>query len=206
MGDIIVSTTTDPISGAIRMFSGPVSHAMLYVGKDVMGKHYIAEAGGSGVVRYPLDQAIGGDETTLAVAFRHPTLDASPYAPKTSHPNVTPMLAFVDKHVAAKTPFNDALLLDHAKYQLSSAFCRLDADPVACRRRAAEVNLGRGTNDSFICSEFVLEAFRAGGLPLTRGSSRQATPSDIARAGLTVPTLATSPITTPLLYVGHLKA
>src|SRR5262249_55695033 len=67
VGDIIVSTTDQVISGAIKLVSGAeVSHAMLYVGGQVI------EAIRKGVVLRPLTEALA--ESTLAVVFRYPGL------------------------------------------------------------------------------------------------------------------------------------
>ncbi|MDB5915682.1 MAG: hypothetical protein JWP22_4357, partial [Ramlibacter sp.] len=70
-GDIIVSTTSQFVSRAIRLGTfSPVSHTMLYVGD---GK--VIEAIGSGVRETTLAAAMA--DAILAVAYRHPRLDAA---------------------------------------------------------------------------------------------------------------------------------
>lgn len=68
VGDIILSTTAAWISKAIRgATSAPVSHAMLYIGDEL-----VVEAIGGGVQVRPLADAVR--DATVAVAFRFPGL------------------------------------------------------------------------------------------------------------------------------------
>ena len=64
--DIVVSTTSAGVSGAIRLGSNAVvSHAALYAGSGTM-----IEAIGEGVVSRSLDNSLADDK--LAVVYRHP--------------------------------------------------------------------------------------------------------------------------------------
>ncbi len=73
-----------------------------------------------------------------------------------------------------------------------------------CIRGIAAVQLGLGRNDQFFCSQFILEAYRSAGLPLTDADPRLINPGDLLhmREG-DVPSIM---IHKPLRYVGHLKA
>ena len=65
------------------------------------------------------------------------------------------------------------------------------------------VQLGLGRSDRFFCSQFVLEAYRQAGLPITDADPRWVSPADLLhmREG-DVPSIAA---TQPLRYIGHLK-
>jgi hypothetical protein len=66
------------------------------------------------------------------------------------------------------------------------------------------VQLGASSNDQFFfCSQFVLEAYRQAGLPITDAEPRWLTPRDILhmRQG-DVPSVK---VRQALVYVGHLK-
>jgi hypothetical protein len=68
----------------------------------------------------------------------------------------------------------------------------------------AAIQLGIGRNDQFFCSQFVLEAYKTAGLPLTDADPRLISPGDLLhmREG-DVPSVK---IRQTLQYVGHLKA
>ena len=65
------------------------------------------------------------------------------------------------------------------------------------------VQLGASRDDQFFCSQFVLEAYRQAGLPITAADPRWVSPADLLhmREG-DVPSIAA---TQPLRYIGHLK-
>ena len=73
----------------------------------------------------------------------------------------------------------------------------------ACIQGFAAIQLGAGRNDRFFCSQYVLEAYRRAGLPLTDADPRLASPGDLLhmREG-DVPSVR---IHQALQYVGHLK-
>lgn len=101
--DIIVSTTSAGISGAIRVATGSVvSHAKLYIGNNE-----VVEAIGTGVTRRTLDDSLGEDR--LAVAYRYPHMTDG----------------------LAKSVINSALSNIGAKYSVKGAI--LAGDQIACR-------------------------------------------------------------------------
>jgi hypothetical protein len=72
-----------------------------------------------------------------------------------------------------------------------------------CIRGFATIQLGAYSNDQFFCSQFVLEAYRQAGLPLTDAAPRWLTPRDILhmREG----DVSSIKVRQTLVYVGHLK-
>jgi cell wall-associated NlpC family hydrolase len=190
-GDIILSAANGINSAGIRAITlSPVSHAALYVGNG-----QIIEAVGSGVRQRSIQDFIA-DEATI-VAFRHPKMDGIEAAL---------VQKFAEKHVGTK--YNTAGIVLHAPFTLQRKFCELPIMPAlvrdACIRGSAAITLGPVPNDQFFCSQFVLEAYKAAGIPLTDSDPRLVTPGDLLhmRQG-DVPSIK---IHQALQYVGHLKA
>jgi hypothetical protein len=190
-GDIILSAANGINSAGIRAITlSPVSHAALYVGKG-----QIIEAVGGGV-RQRSVQEFMAEEATI-VAFRHPKLDGVQAAL---------IQKFAEKHVGTK--YNTAGIVLQAPFTLERKLCELPILPAlardACIRGVAAIQLGPVPNDQFFCSQFVLEAYKAAGLPLTDADPRLVTPGDLLhmRQG-DVPSIK---IHQALQYVGHLKA
>ncbi len=190
-GDIILSATNGINSVGIRAITlSPVSHAALYVGN---GK--IIEAVSSGVRSRSVQEFIA-EESTIA-AFRHPKMDGIEAAL---------IQKFAEKHVGTK--YNTAGIVLQAPFTLQRKFCELPvmlaAIRDACIRGSAAIALGAAPNDQFFCSQFVLEAYKAAGIPLTDADPRLVTPDDLLhmRQG-DVPSFK---INQALQYVGHLKA
>ncbi len=189
-GDIILSAANGINSAGIRMITlSPVSHAALYVGNG-----QVIEAVGSGV-RWRSMQDFIAEEATIA-AFRHPKLDGVQAAL---------IQQFSEKHVGTK--YNTAGIVLQAPFTLQRRFCELPIMPAlvrdACIRGSAAIALGSVPNDQFFCSQFILEAYKAAGLPLTDADPRLVTPGDLLhmRQG-DVPSIK---IHQALQYVGHLK-
>jgi cell wall-associated NlpC family hydrolase len=190
-GDIILSAANGINSMGIRAISlSPVSHAALYVGNG-----QIIEAVGTGVRQRTVQEFIA-EEATIA-AFRHPKMDGIQAAL---------IQKFAEKHVGTK--YNTAGIVLQAPFTLQRKFCELPIMPSlvrdACIRGSAAITLGPVPNDQFFCSQFVLEAYKDAGLPLTDADSRLVTPDDLLhmRQG-DVPSIK---IHQALQYVGHLKA
>jgi uncharacterized protein YycO len=190
-GDILLSATNGINSAGIRAITlSPVSHAALYVGKG-----QIIEAVGEGVRQRSVQNFIT-EEATI-VAFRHPNLDGVQAAL---------IQKFSEKHVGTK--YNTAGIVLQAPFTLQRKFCELPIMPAlvrdACIRGVAAIQLGPVPNDQFFCSQFVLEAYKAAGLPLTDADPRLVSPGDLLhmRQG-DVPSFK---INQALQYVGHLKA
>jgi len=182
VGDIIVSTTSEFISGAIRHATGaPVSHTMLYIGDG----DQVVEAIGEGVVFRPLADALAS--ATVAAAFRHPDLTAE---------QRLRMRDFVGSHI--DKPYNRWGIFNQAKFIINGAVCNLLSGEAyeRCRGFYGRVYLGTASDETFFCSELIIAAYEAAGVPLTNTQPNWGTPGAIADLGLTG----------KLSYVGHLKA
>jgi V8-like Glu-specific endopeptidase/cell wall-associated NlpC family hydrolase len=171
-GDIIVSTTRQFVSRAIRLGTlSVVSHTMLYAGD---GK--VIESIGSGVREVTLAAAI--DDAILAVAYRHPSVDAAKAAQ---------IVAYARTRIG--NPYNYA----GVAYQGYRILNPLPAAVIDAISRRLHVEVGQA--GAVYCSELVLESYERAGVPLTSTRPGQSTPSqvvNIARSNMS--------------YVGHLKA
>ncbi|MES2511729.1 MAG: distant relative of cell wall-associated hydrolase [Pseudomonadota bacterium] len=190
-GDIILTAENGMNSVGIRLITlSPVSHAAVYLGNG-----QISEAVGSGIRNRSVD-AMVADEATI-VAFRHPDLTPE---------QADGIKAFTQKHDGQKYNFLGVML--QAPFAVERRMCELPLVPSAirdlCLRGIAAVQLGLGRNDQFFCSQYILEAYRSVGLPLTDADPRLINPGDLLhmREG-DVPSVM---IHKPLRYVGHLKA
>ncbi|MBS0425748.1 MAG: YaeF family permuted papain-like enzyme [Proteobacteria bacterium] len=189
-GDILLTSVATVNSFGIRLGTfSPVSHAVLYLGDG-----QIAEAVGTGVRARPLEAVTA--EEQMVVAFRLP--------------GVTPSHAEQMRTWAASqvgTRYNTGGVLLQAPFVLNRRMCELPLLPDAvrnfCVSGMATVQLGTSRDDRFFCSQFVLEAYRQAGLPITTADPRWVSPADLLhmREG-DVPSI---PSTRPLRYVGHLK-
>jgi Permuted papain-like amidase enzyme, YaeF/YiiX, C92 family len=189
-GDILLSAANGINSAGIRAITlSPVSHAALYVGNG-----QIIEAVTEGIRQRRVQDFIL-EEATI-VAFRHPKLDGVQAAL---------IQKFSEKHIGTK--YNTAGIVLQAPFTLERKLCELPILPAAvrdaCIRGVAAIQLGPVPNDQFFCSQFVLEAYKAAGLPLTDADPRLVTPGDLLhmRKG-DVPSIK---IHQALQYVGHLK-
>lgn len=189
-GDIVLSSADGLNSVGIRLLTAsPVSHASLYIGNDE-----IAEAVGQGIRRRTMAELLREESTV--VAFRHPHVQPE---------HVRKMGEFVQAHVGQKYNFVGVIL--QAPFSVERRLCELPMVPPplrdACVQGAAAIQLGMGRNDQFFCSQFVLEAYRRAGLPLTDADPRLFSPGDLLhmREG-DVPSVR---IHQALQYVGHLK-
>ncbi|MDX1416228.1 MAG: hypothetical protein R3293_18670 [Candidatus Promineifilaceae bacterium] len=155
VGDIILSTTSDLVSGAIRWATGsPVSHAMIYIGDGL-----VVEAIGSGVTNRPLSEAISS--AIVAVAVRHPQMtDDQAYQ----------LRDWLGQQVGRA--YDYFAIIDQGSFLIPSN---------TARGILRILDLGTPDNRSFICSELVLAGYNAVGLPLTHERPQQSTPEDIAR-------------------------
>ncbi len=189
-GDIILSAAAGVASMGIRLVTlAPVSHASLYVGRSE-----IAEAVGEGIRRRGMDRLLAEESTV--VAFRHPQVRED---------HVARMQAFVDETLGQK--YNLVGVLLQAPFALDRKLCELPLTPAPvrefCLQGLGAIHLGLGRSDRFFCSQFVLEAYKRAGLPLTTADPRLLTPADLLhmREG-DVPSVRSHQ---PLQYVGHLK-
>lgn len=189
-GDIILSNTAGWVSLGIRALTlAPVSHAAIYLGNG-----QIAEAVAAGV-RLRDGAEFLADESTV-VAFRHPQLHAG---------HARALRAFAQAREGS--PYNTVGVVLQAPFTLQRRTCELPLVPGLvrdfCIQGLAAVQLGAARNDRFFCSQFVLEAYRQAGLPLTDADPLLISPADLLtmREG-DVPSVR---IHQPLVYVGHLK-
>jgi hypothetical protein len=103
--------------------------------------------------------------------------------------------------------YNTTGVLLNAPFVLDRRLCELPLIPAPvrafCISGLAQVQLGANRNDQFFCSQFVVEAYRQAGLPITRADPHWVSPADLLhmREG-DVPSIAA---TQPLRYIGHLK-
>lgn len=189
-GDIVLSSAHSMQSLGIRMLTlSPVSHASLFLGEAA-----IAEAVGDGIQRRAIDKFLA--EEAIVVAFRHPGLQAE---------HADRMQRFVQQQLGQK--YNLLGVMLQAPFSVERRLCELPLLPAAlrdfCVRGVGAVQLGLGPSDRFFCSQFVLEAYRRAGLPLTDADPRLLNPADLLhmRAG-DVPSVRSHQA---LQYVGHLK-
>ena len=190
-GDISLTAENGLNSVGIRLVTlSPVSHAAVY-----LGNQWVAEAVGDGIRRRTV-AALVAEEATV-VALRHPRLTAG---------QATSIEAFTAKHDGQKYNYFGVML--QAPFAIERRVCELPLVPSLvrdfCIRGVAAVQLGLGSNDRFFCSQFILEAYRSAGLPLTDADPRLINPGDLLhmREG-DVPSIQ---IHQSLLYVGHLKS
>ncbi len=189
-GDIILSSADAVPSLGIRLLTlSPVSHASLY-----MGDQHVVEAVGAGIRRRSLGDLLAEESTV--VAFRHPGLRAG---------HTVLMQQFVQAQLGKK--YNYAGVVLQAPFALERRVCELPLVPAQvrdfCIRGIAAIQLGVVHNDRFFCSQFVLEAYRSAGLPLTDADPRLISPADLLHMREDdVPSVR---IHQALTYVGHLK-
>ncbi|MBK9575019.1 MAG: distant relative of cell wall-associated hydrolase [Rhodoferax sp.] len=190
-GDILLTADNGLNSSGIRLITlSPVSHAAVY-----LADQHVAEAVGAGIRRRAVADLVA-DEVTV-VAFRHPGIRPE---------HIARMNTFVARHVGQKYNYVGVML--QAPFAIERRACELPLVPSLvrdfCLRGVAAVQLGLGRNDQFFCSQFILEAYRSAGLPLTDADPRLINPGDLLhmREG-DVPSVR---IHQALQYVGHLKA
>jgi hypothetical protein len=189
-GDILLSSANGMTSMGIRMLTlSPVSHASLYTGDG-----QVAEAVGEGIRRRSV-AALLAEESTV-VAFRHPGVREE---------HLEKMRGFVAETVG--TRYNYVGVMLQAPFSVERRLCELPLTPSLmrdfCVQGMGAVQLGLGRSDRFFCSQFVLEAYRRAGLPLTETDPRFLSPADLLhmREG-DVPSVRSLQT---LVYVGHLK-
>jgi uncharacterized protein YycO len=183
VGDIILSTTAAAVSGVIRFGSGSdVSHAMLYVGQGGQ----VVDATAAGVRLRPLADAIA--DATTAVAFRHPDLSDDQ-----RHIVADKVAEYIGR------PYSYWGIVKQARFQVHRALCGVlpETQASACRTFFGQVDLGSGTSNEFFCSELVVAAYQAAGVPITETDPSWSSPDDLAQLALKAGALA---------YIGHLKA
>lgn len=167
----------------------PVSHAALFAGEG-----RVAEAVGTGVRVRPIAAVL--DEEAVVVAFRDPRVGAA---------EGRAIADYALRQVGQRYDHVGVML--QVPFSIERRVCELPVIPSLvrdfCIRGFATVQLGAFSNDQFFCSQFVLEAYRQAGLPITDAAPRWLAPRDILhmREG-DVPSVK---VRQALVYVGHPK-
>jgi cell wall-associated NlpC family hydrolase len=155
MADIIVSTTSQAVSTAIRIGTdASVSHSMVYIGGGM-----VVEAIGSGVVTRPLGTAVR--DAVLAVAYRHPRM--------------TRDKALIIRDIAGKQ-------LDRPYDIPGAAIAGLRG--ICVLKSVAGSIIGGPSPSKFFCSQLVIYAFHQAGVPLTHVKPECVTPGAIVQIAL----------------------
>ena len=189
-GDILLTAGSGLTSVGIQVLTlAPVSHAALYVGDG-----QVIEAVGEGVRTRAVHAVL--EEEAMVVAFRHP--GTTPEA-------ATLMRDFAHDKVGSRYGYLGVVL--HAPFAVERRVCELPLVPGLvrdfCLRGVALVQLGTGSDDRFFCSQFVLEAYRHAGLPITTAQAHWMSPADLLHMRADdVPSMT---VQQTLHYVGHLK-
>lgn len=191
-GDILLSSTTGVTSLGIRLFSlSGVSHASVYLGNGE-----VAEAVGEGVQIVSLEQALS--HSNSMVSLRNPGF---------SEEQLQRLRFFAQSKRGKKYNYKGIVII--APYTLSRRICDL---PVffgkgrsQCFDTLATVQIGdsAGAQETFFCSQFVIEAFNYAGNPITVSNALWISPADLLhmREG----DISSFTPVQPLQYVGHLK-
>jgi len=189
-GDILLSAGKGITTYGVELFTtSPVSHAALYVGQSE-----IIEAVGQGVRRRSLKASL--EEEAVVAAFRTPALQPE---------QAQRIVEFAEAQIGKK--YNHMGVLLHAPFSLERRLCELPVIPTrvrdACLRGVASIQLGAVSDKSFFCSQFLIEAYRSAGAPITDADPRWISPGDIMhmREG----DVASMPANLSLMYIGHLK-
>ena len=178
-GDIIVSTTEQVTSAAIRAATNsPVSHTAMYVGDGM-----VVEAIGSGVVNRGLDDALADD--TLAVVLRAPDLSLE---------QALRLRDYVGRQL--DKPYAYLTLFRAGGFQVVESLCSKFSEPehMACLWAVWPLWFERREPNTFFCSQLVIDAYAAIGLPLVDQAGSETTPGVVAELTLSG----------TLKYVGHL--
>lgn len=189
-GDILLSSVGTLQSLGIQLATlAPVSHALVYLGEG-----QVAEAVGDGVGVRSIGAVL--DSEQMVVAFRDPQL--------------TPAQAEALRRwslAQVGTRYNTVGVVLSAPFVINRRLCEVPLVPGplrdACLRGFASIQLGASRNDRFFCSQFVLEAYRQAGAPLSDADPRAASPADLLH--LREGDVSTLTMARPLRYVGHLK-
>ena len=191
-GDILLSSATGVTSLGIRLFSlSGVSHASVYLGNGD-----VAEAVGDGVQIISLEEEL--THSNSMVSLRNPKFDQQ---------QAEKLRIFSQMNRGKKYNYKGIVII--APYTLTRRLCDL---PVffgkgrsTCFDTLATVQIGNTSDpqETFFCSQFVIEAFNYSGSPITSSNALWVSPADLLhmREG---DVSSFTPVQ-PLHYVGHLK-
>ncbi len=191
-GDLMLSSNIGLTSVGIRVFStSAVSHVALYIGQGE-----VAEAVGSGVQIVTLKEAMEHSDKIFALRMADLTDE-----------DAEKIRIFAQQKAGSR--YNYAGIIELAPFMLTKQLCSLNPFSKEFRQQcvkgmaAAQLRTPTGNESRYFCSEFVLEAYKQTGHPLTAVSSNWVSPGDLLhmREG----DIATLSANKPLVYVGHLK-
>lgn len=165
-GDIILTSGPGLTAASIQLMTlAPVNHAAIYIGDG-----QVVEAVLSGVRVRSLQELLAKEVAVLAL--RYPELSAE---------QVRDIRAYALRHVGAS--YSVIGLLLHMPMSIQRAACDLSLTPLGagdiCVRTVGSLqylNLGK---DQFLCSQFVLQAYRDANVLLTDADPRIVSPADI---------------------------
>jgi cell wall-associated NlpC family hydrolase len=154
VGDLILSTTNDPVLSAIGSATGSeVSHASMYIGN---GKVIHAKA--AGMEELNIHQLM--DSCTLCVAYHHRDMNQT---------KASKILQFLrtaaDNHIA----FDGWGLIQAAPSQLLASYCDslMGTARQTCLNSARSILPGTDNNDQFFCSKLIFSALKEAGLTIS---------------------------------------
>ncbi len=194
VGDILLSGMTTIRSTAIKLATfSQVSHAAVHVGDG-----HVVEAVRSGVRLYSVEQALLDGETI--VAYRRPDITSE---------HQEKLRSFALEQVGL--PYNHLGIVMHGPLSFERKFCEVPGIPGDirdnCVRTVGRVQMAPTKLDpqqSYFCSELVLDAYKAAGLSLVDAPSELIVPADILhmREG----DVSTFIIPRKLVYVGRVES
>ncbi len=191
-GDILLSSATGVTSLGIRLFSlTGVSHASVYLGKGE-----VAEAIGSGVQIISLEEALTHSNSMVSLRNQ-----------KLTDLQAEKLRIFSQNNQGKKYNYKGIVII--APYTLTRRVCDLPLffgkGRNTCFDTLATVQIGDtpAPQETFFCSQFVIEAFNFAGNPITASNALWISPADLLhmREG---DVSSFAPVQ-PLQYVGHLK-
>jgi len=181
-GDIILSTITDPLSGAIRSATGSeVSHASVYVGGG-----RVIHATEVGVHEWTLNQLM--DACSLCVAYHHRDMNEL---------KAGKIVQFLRTALDNHATFDGWGLVHAAPSQLMASYCDslTGSARQVCLNSARSIQPGTDNSDQFFCSELIFAALKEAGLTISTVQPSFSSPQEAVRLFYDG----------TLQYVGHLK-
>ncbi len=164
-GDLLLSSNIGLTSVGIRVFStSAVSHVALYIGQSE-----VAEAVGSGIQIVTLKEAMDHSDKIFALRMADLTDEEA-----------EKIRIFAQEKAGSR--YNYAGIIEMASFMLTKQLCSLNPFSKEFRQQcikgmaAAQLSTPTGNESRYFCSEFVLEAYRQSGHPLTTVASNWVSP------------------------------
>lgn len=182
-GDIIISTTNQIISKAIKIATdSEISHSAVYVGDG-----NVIEAVSDGVLLRSLNTALS--DASLAVAYRHIHI-----TPEKSQRMLNYLTAMKDQ----KRKYDFWGIVKIAPHQVMNTYIKKLPESVQekLKNNIGSIKLGTDPNNEFYCSELVFDALKDAGLSISNVEATFKSPEDIVKLNHNG----------TLQYIGHLKS